>query len=326
MKICVTGASGFIGRNLTSHLISNGHSVVAQVRTHPDSVDTSENKNCEYRVGDIRDKQSLSSVFDGCDVVIHLAALFNSPESSLEEYRDTNITGTQNVLEVAHATGVGRVVHCSTVGVASGGKPPYSESAPYAPPEWDKYETTKAEAEKLAIDYHASTDFPVVVIRPAQVYGPGDLGKIKFYKMIKKGIIVRQGATLKHLIYIDDLCRAFELACSSSEGFGTPMIIASPEPTRLSELVKIGAKELGTDVPKINIPATPVTLLATVVEIVFNALGKKPPIFRRSMNFFTKSVAFNAENAERYLQFSSQVSTETGVRNTVSWYRDNGYI
>ena len=104
------------------------------------------------------------------------------------------------------------------------------------------------------------------------------------------------------------------------------MIIAADKPTLLKDLVGIVANELSVQSPKINLPALPVTALATVVEVVFNAIGKKPPIFRRSMNFFTKSVAFEAVRAKQYLGFSSGTSTEEGVRMTAKWYKDNGHI
>lgn len=325
MKICVTGATGFIGKQLSNYLQHSGHEVLALVRSKP-AADDGFIDGIKFAIGDVRQAESLKAAFSGCEVVMHLAALFNHPELSLEDYQAVNVDGVRNVLESARANGVQRVVHCSTVGVASDGTPPYSESAPYAPPEWDKYETTKCAGEKLARKFHSDTGYPVVIIRPAQVYGPGDVGKIKFYRMVKKGIMVNPGKTLKHLIYVEDLCKAFQLAASCEQGFGEPMIIASPKPTPLTELVSVVAKAIKVEEPKIRIPALPITVIATVVEYVFNLIDKKPPIFRRSTHFFTKSVAFDAQNAEKYLGFRSEVTTEKGVENTAEWYSANGHI
>ncbi len=320
MKICVTGATGFIGKQLCNYLLTSGHDVVALVRSDPKTL-SGFDEGVVFARGDIGHRESLVTAFTGCDVVMHLAALFNHPELSLSDYKKVNVDGVQNVLEIARQSGVHRVVHCSTVGVASSGPLPYAEDAPYSPPEWDKYETTKADGEKLARQFYEQTKYPVVVIRPAQVYGPGDLSKLKFYRMVKKGVIVNPSSTLKHLIHVADLCRAFELAASSDDGFGIPIIIASPEPTPLKELVKLVANSLGVGSPKLVLPALPITLSATLVEILFEMLGKKPPIFRRSTHFFTKSVAFKAVNAEKYLGFSSQIATEEGVKQTAAWYR-----
>jgi nucleoside-diphosphate-sugar epimerase len=129
----------------------------------------------DARIGDVTDRQFLQSVFKEVQVVFHLAALFNNPESSWDDYYRVNVTGTQTVLRVAKECEVLRVVHCSTVGVSAGdGIHASSEDAPYSPPENDKYEKTKCEGEKVALEFHRREGLPVVVIRPAQVYGPGD--------------------------------------------------------------------------------------------------------------------------------------------------------
>ena len=84
----------------------------------------------------------------------------------------------------------------------------------------------------------------VVVIRPAQVYGPGDKGKAKFYRMVKKGIIANPGKTKKHLIYIDDLCRAFELAAVNRETAGEILIIGGKQAITLKEYIRLVADTL----------------------------------------------------------------------------------
>ena len=278
--------------------------------------------------GNLNDQDSLSRAFQGCDGVVHLAALFNNPEKSWEDYQDTNVYAVERVILAAREAGVKRVVHCSTVGVAIGkGNPPYDETSPYNAPEWDKYETTKCEGEKLALSYARQPEKPeVVVIRPAQVYGPGDRSKAKFYKMVKKGVLINPGRTLKHLIYIDDLSAAFELAMIKDGIDGEIFTIAGDEVTPLKDLILIVGQALGVAKPKILIPSTPVVMAAAVVEKIFNSIGKKPPIFRRSMDFFRKSVSFNPVKAKNILGFSAKTSVEEGVQNTARWYNKEGLI
>lgn len=325
MRVAVTGATGFIGGNLCKHLVASGHDVVAMVRS-PENAERIVSLGAEPRTGDITDTASLGNAFQGVDAVINLAALFNHPDKTREEYERVNVQGVKNVLECAMRSGASRVLHCSTVGIAIDGKPPYSEATPYSPPAWDKYETTKCEGEKAAIGFYKEHGFPVVAIRPAQVYGPGDVSKLKFYRMVKKGVIVNPGRTLKHLIYIDDLCRAFELALTNEEAPGNPIIIAGREVTPLRELVNIVAGELGVPAPKVALPALPVTLAAAVIEKVFQVANKKPPVFRRSMDFFTKSVEFTTDRARDILGFESSIDVKTGVHRTADWYQENGYL
>lgn len=327
MKIAVTGATGFIGVNLCNHLEKAGHKVVGIVRS------TEKGKallasTIQLVSGDLNDQDSLQRGFQGCDGVVHLAALFNNPENSWDDYRDTNVNAVERVILAAREAGVKRVVHCSTVGVAIGkGSPPYDETSSYNAPEWDKYETTKCEGEKLALSYARQPDGPqVVVIRPAQVYGPGDRNKAKFYKMVKKGVLINPGKTLKHLIYVDDLSAAFELAMIKKGIDGEIFTIAGDEITPLKDLILIVGQALGVAKPKIYLPSTPIVMVAAVVENVFNIIGKKPPIFRRSMDFFRKSVSFNPEKAKKVLDFSAKTSVTEGVQNTARWYSKEGLI
>ena len=197
MKIAVTGASGFIGQNLCRYLLGVGHEVIPVLRSADRAPDLGR-LGMTTRVADIRDSPSLDADFKSVDAVIHLAALFNRPDASWDDYRQVNVEGAENVAEAALRGGASRLVHCSTVGVAVGsGKPPFSEKTPYSPPAWDKYETTKAQGEQVALEFHRKQGLPVVVIRPAQVYGPGDRSKAKFYRMVKRGIMVSPGRTLK---------------------------------------------------------------------------------------------------------------------------------
>jgi len=327
VKIAVTGATGFIGVNLCTHLQNSGYEVIAIAR------DIKKAKsvlpvNMQAVQGDLKDQDGLENTFKGCQNVIHLAALFNNPENSWDDYRDTNVNAVERVILAARAAGVKRVVHCSTVGVAIGkGKPPYDENSPYNPPKWDKYETTKCEGEQMALSYAKQSESPeVVVIRPAQVYGPGDRSKAKFYKMVKKRILINPGNTLKHLIYIDDLSEAFRLAMLKEGINGEIFTIAGNATTPLKDLILIVGRALGVQKPKVYIPSTPIVMLATVAETAFNAIGKKPPIFRRSMDFFTKSVSFSSKKAQTVLGFQSKTSVDDGVKATADWYHKMGLI
>lgn len=326
MKVAVTGSNGFIGGNLCRYLADSGISVKALVRSREKAA-LVEMKNVEPVIVDIVDPDSLKEAFSGVEVVFHLAALFNHPECSLEDYKQVNVTGTQNVLNAALNQGVRRVVHCSTVGVASsGGALPFSETTPYSYPEWDKYESTKCEAEKNALQFGKSNSLEVCVIRPAQVYGPGDRSKAKFYRMVKKGVIVNPGKTKKHPVYIDDLCNAFLLASKAEGVNGEVFIAGGSQSILLSDLIQTVARELNVPSPRFFIPAMPMTVLCTVVEAVCNMLRIKPVLFRRSMDFFIKSVEFDVSKARDMLNFQSQTSIEEGVGKTAHWYQSENLL
>jgi nucleoside-diphosphate-sugar epimerase len=325
-RFAVTGAGGFIGKNLAHRLMDSSHSVVAIVRDR-DQARSLEQRGATIRIADIRDLQQVQKAVRGVDGIFHLAALFNHPDKTWDDYREVNIQGVLNVLEAAKNEGVDRVVHCSTVGVATEAHPPpYSETTPYSPQPNDKYETTKCEGEQAARRYAEQHGLSLVIIRPAQVYGPGNFSKVKFYKMVEKGVIVSPGTTRKHMIYIDDLCHAFEAAMTSQAANGQIFLIAGEGPTALKDVVSLAAKTLDVPEPRIKIPAKPVTLAFGAVETLCNMIGIKPIVFRRSMDFFTKSIECDTGKAESVLGFRAQVPVAEGIRSTIDWYRSEGLL
>lgn len=322
----VTGAGGFIGGRLVRYLIDEGAQAVAVVRRHEQG-EALARLGADVRTADIREHQQLFDAFQGCDGVFHLAALFNHPDRTWDDYRAVNVQGTLNVLAVARELGIDRVVHCSTVGVATEAEPPpYSEETPYSPQPDDKYEVTKCEAEQAALEFCRREGQSVSVVRPAQVYGPGDLSKKKLYKLVQKGVIVNPGKTRKHLIYIDDLCRSFFLAMTTAEADGEIFLIAGEHSVALRDLVTLVAESLNVAVPKIRLPALPITWMCALIESGCNLVGVKPPVFRRSMDFFTRSVECDTKKAKRILGFESRVSVRDGVQATADWYRSEGVI
>ena len=185
---------------------------------------------------------------------------------------------------------------------------------------------TKCEGEKAAREFGKENKFPVVVIRPTQPYGPGDTSKAKFYKLVKKGIIVNPGNTKKHPVYIEDVCRAFELAAVNPNAIGEVFLIGGKEIVFLRDLIHIVAAELQVAAPRMILPATPMVWLCSITEVLCNWLKIKPVLYRRSMDFFTKSVEFEVTKAKEMLGFESQTDIETGVRYTAEWYRAQNFI
>lgn len=320
-RYAVTGAGGFIGHAMAKHLLNAGHEVVAIVRNDAHGVELAE-RGAVIKVVDVRVPGEVCDALRGVSGVFHFAALFNAPECSWSDYRATNVTGTLNVLKAAKDNGVGRVVYSSTVGVATEARPPpYTEDVPYSPQPNDKYEVTKTEAEQAAMRFSRENGFDLVVIRPAQVYGPGDVSKAKFYRLVKRGIIVSPGKTKKHLVYIDDLCKAFDLAMVNPVAGGDVFLIADNSPVDLREMIEIVANVLDVPYPRIQLPAWPITLCCATVEAVSSIIGIKPFVFKRSMDFFTRTVECDITKARKVLGFEHRTQLHHGIWKTVEFYR-----
>ena len=179
-KVLVTGADGFIGSHLCEHLLALGADVRAFVYYNSfnswgwlDEAGDDVQRALDVFAGDIRDPHGVRSAMQGCDVVMHLAALIAIPYSyhSPDTYVDTNVKGTLNVVQAARELGVERVVHTSTSEVYGSARfVPITEEHPLQGQ--SPYSASKIGADQIAQSFHLSFATPVATIRPFNTYGP----------------------------------------------------------------------------------------------------------------------------------------------------------
>ena len=180
MKTLVTGADGFIGSHLTEELVRRGHQVRAFVYYNSfghwgwlDESPEDIRREVEVFAGDVRDPHGVRTAMQGCDLVLHLAALIGIPYSyhSPEAYVDTNVRGTLNVVQAARDLGVRKVVHTSTSEVYGTAQyVPIDEQHPLQGQ--SPYAATKIGADQIALSFYRSFETPVTVARPFNTFGP----------------------------------------------------------------------------------------------------------------------------------------------------------
>lgn len=323
----VTGAGGFIGGHVARHALARGYRVRAMVRRHDDRAEALAKEGAEIALGDILDSKSLATAVTGCRGVYHIAALYRQAGLPEGEFFRVNAQGTRNVFEAAVRAGVGRLVYCSTGGVLGDIRnPPGNDSTPYNP--GDMYQRSKVEAERIALEFFRSGKIRGVVIRPAMVFGPGDTRHLKLFKMVAKRrfFYVGKGDAWVHFIDVRDLARAFVLGMEHEERNGEIYSIPGREVRKLHEAIDIISSELAVKPPWLHLPVKPMQLLGSACETVCRPLGVNPPIFRRRVDFFTKSRYFDGSKAERELGFVPAQSFAAEVSDTVAWYRSHGWL
>ena len=258
---------------------------------------------------------------------MHIAAVYRTAGHQDSYYREVNVQGTRLLLEAAHAAGIRRFVHTSTVGVHGDVKnPPADEDGPIAPS--DIYQETKAEADVLAREFGKTHDLEVAIVRPGAIYGPGETRLLKVFKGIARGryAVVGSGKAHYHLVYIDDLVSGFLLALDRKEAAGETFIIAGPRSVSQDELAREVAKATGGSVWPFHIPAWPIQRLGDLVEAICVPLGVEPPIHRRRVDFWVKNRSFSIEKARRLLGYAPKVDVTEGIARTARWYRENGWL
>jgi nucleoside-diphosphate-sugar epimerase len=328
-SLLVTGGTGFIG----SHLAESARKKGLQVRVLGMTDVDADRKNAEYLrslgvevfSGSVADPDLCASAMEGVSDVYHLAVAMREGGMSDEGFTEINLTGTKFLLDAALASSVNRFIYCSTIGIFGHRVPGItSELSDFNP--GNIYERTKLEAEKLALSYYEKHNLPVVSLRPADVYGPRDQRLLKLFGAVRRGRfpLFGKGEGRRHMVYIDDVVSAFEIAAESESALGKAFIIAGPEICTLRELIELVRDAASAESFGYRLPLAPMLALAAIVEDACSLIGVSPPIYRRRMDFFHSDSAFDISYAKKVLEWKPKVSLRDGVRLTMKSYIEDG--
>lgn len=327
MRVLVTGATGFTGGHLARGLIGRGHTVRALVRTAGPARDALARDGIEVAMGDLRDRRALAQAIAGVDVVYHVAAIYREAGVGRSDYEAVNAAAVEAIVELAAEHGVPRVVYCSTVGVHGDVQgPPATEDAPLRP--GDEYQRSKVEGERRARQAAERLNVGLTIVRPSGIYGPGDRRLLKLFRGVarRRFVILGSGRIFYHLTYIDDVVEGFRLCAEMPMAVGRTYILAGGEVPTLNALTEAIAEEAGVKPPRLHLPVWPFWLAGAACEAVCVPLRIEPPLYRRRVDFFTKSRAFDISRARRELGYAPQVDLREGIRRTLGWYREQGWI
>jgi dihydroflavonol-4-reductase len=326
LRVLVTGASGFTGGHLARAMVRRGYDVRALVRDEDRSRSLREGGVTLLR-GDLADDGSLERATRDVDVIYHIAALYREAGLPEETYRRVNAGSVKTLIHAAAGNGVRRVVHCSTVGVHGDVEhPPANEDAPLRP--GDVYQETKLEGERIARQASTDTGVEVVIARPTGIYGPGDRRLLKLFRGVarRRFLILGSGQIYYHLTYIDDLVEGFRLCGEVPAAAGRTYILAGGEVTTLNELVARIAAAAGVKPIGWHLPVWPFWVAGALCEAICGPLRIEPPLYRRRVDFFTKSRAFDISRARGELGYAPQTGLTEGIRLTLQWYKREGWI
>lgn len=261
-KVLVTGADGFIGSHLVEHLLGAGADVRAFVYYNSfnswgwlDEADDRVKRAIDVFAGDIRDPHGVRTAMQGCDVVMHLAALIAIPYSyhSPDTYIDTNVKGTLNIVQAARDLGVERVVHTSTSEVYGTARfVPITEAHPLQGQ--SPYSASKIGADQIATSFHLSFETPVAVIRPFNTYGPRQSARAVIPTIITQiasgAREVRLGAMhpTRDFNYVRDTVRGFVAIAECDEAVGRVVNVGSNYEVSIGDTARTIAELMGRDV------------------------------------------------------------------------------
>ena len=320
MRYFLTGATGFIGGRLAAFLRTQGHEVVALVRS-PEKAKNLAELGITLAKGDITDPQSLKVAMPGCDGVFHVAGWYKiGPGAKSHEGVAVNVEGTRNVLEAMRELAIPKGVYTSTLAIFSDthGELP-DEDYRYDGPHLSEYDRTKAAAHDIADEFIAQ-GLPLVVVQPGLVYGPGDTSAahqtLQQY-LTRKLPLIPQGAAYCWA-HVDDIVLGHWLAMEKGKP-GESYIIAGP-PYTLVEALEVAEKLTGIPVTKRRASPGLLRGLASAMALLESIRIPLPEQYSSEFLRVSAGVTYLGDNrkAKRELGYAPR-SLEEGLPETLAW-------
>jgi dTDP-glucose 4,6-dehydratase len=308
-NVLVTGAGGFIGSTLVELLVSNGATVRAFVRYNSrsdygrlDDLDADVLAEVDVYAGDLQNPEAVAAAVAGCDAVLHLGALIPIPYSYKHprEYVFANVDGTMNILEAGRRADVARLVQVSSSEVYGTAQTvPIAETHRLFPQ--SPYAATKVAADQLALSYHRSFEFPVVIARPFNTFGPRQSARAVIPTIISQALArdrVELGSLspTRDFTFVRDTAAGIA-ACAEVEGIeGETFNFGTGEEHSVGEVVKTVLALTGRDLP-----------------VVATDERQRPP------DSEVERLLADASKARARLGWEPAVDFATGLERTIDW-------
>jgi len=328
--VLVTGANGFIGSHLTEALLARGYRVRCMVRRTSD-LSFIRHLPVEWTYADLDGGEGLGTAVEGVDAVCHCAALTRALDE--ETLVRVNVRGVEALAQACLKANprLRRLLFVSSVaavGPSDGPGDAVDELRPPRPVTW--YGKSKLAAEQALQAAAGAEDgrLPVVIVRPAAVYGPRDKDFRAYFRAIKLCLNLQLGRTERYvsLIYVRDLVDLLLRALEQEQAAGQTYIGCGPA-SSYAELAGTIARVLDRRAVRVNVPLAVLGPLAAVSKVKGQMTGR-PALLndQRLVDVRQRSWLYSGDKARRELGFVAQYDLEAGVRETAEWYRREGWL
>jgi nucleoside-diphosphate-sugar epimerase len=312
-KILVTGGTGFLGKRIVEVLVEKGYPVRVLARKLS-KTEALKEMGVEIFFGDVADQASLKDAFEGVDVVIHAAA---GTSGSKKDSESGTIHGTQNVLRLCRESGIKKLIYissCSVYGVADykTGQVATEESPRERFPEKrGNYSASKQKAEELVMETMKSASFPVVILRPGTIYGPG--GEIYTpmmgFSLKKKAfVVIGMGAFELPFVYIDNLIDAIIQSIQQPEANNQIFNVVDTEKVTKKQYIEKVVKKVYHGSPVIYFPYSVLYSITWLQEGLCGLLKKAPFLTRYRLVSSQRNIRYDNSRITDRLHWSPRVS------------------
>jgi nucleoside-diphosphate-sugar epimerase len=321
MRVFLTGGTGFIGGHVARRLRDRADDVHVLVR-NLEKGRALEALGCEPVVGDLGDEAAIVAGLEGCDALIHNAAIYEVgiPASEHRAMYEANVLGTERVLRAALAAQTPKVVYVSTVGAFGNTHGEVvDESYEHPGKEFTSYyEQTKYEAHQIAERLIAEEGLPCVIVQPGGVYGPDDHSAIG--QQINQFLAGRMPMIAfpelgMNMVHVEDVATGILLALD--KGVPGEAYVLGGEITTMRELIATVGRVAGREPPKRAIPTPMLKAMTPVGGLVGKIMGQPPNL--RELISSADGVTFWAKHDKAIAELGySPRGLEAGLRDTLA--------
>jgi len=322
-KICITGATGFLGGYLVELFSKQGYKVIAFGRNEIKGQKLHK-ENVIFVKGYLENRDDVYKVIKGCDYVVHAGAL-SSAWGKPSDFYDSNVLGTKHVLKACKHYKVKRMVFVSSPSIYTRpeNQVDVSEDQVNMTSKLNYYIQTKIMAEKLV---EKANGFEKVIIRPRGLFGIGDPSIIPRLLNVNRKVglpLFNSGENLVDVTYVENVAHSIHLALKVEGIDGQAYNITNGQPLPFKTLLTMFIDEIGEEAKYLKLNYKLLFAVFSIVEHIYKKLGiQKEPIFTKyTLMTLGFSQTLSIEKAQKQLGYEPLYSIEEGVRIYGEWYK-----